>query len=93
MTDPMEPIRVRLQRLGDAARAAEDTATDAREARDAAIEEADLAGMSVLEIGRHVGLARSRITVLVAAQTARRQAAAREAAGLTGGPLDVGAAG
>lgn len=91
MADDWDPLRERLRRTGAAAKAAEDHATDAREARDAAIEDADLAGMTAQEIARHVDLARSRVTVIVGEQTAARQAAAKHATGLDGGALDVGA--
>jgi len=93
MTHAWEPIRERLQRLGAATQAAEDHAAALRESRDAVIEEADLAGMPAQEIAREVGLGRTRIIALTAAQTAKRQQRLRDATGMTAGPLDVGAGG
>lgn len=74
-------MREKLGRLGRAAAAAEDWAADAREARDQAIEQADLDGWSVREIADASGLSRPRVHQVVIARTAARQARATRPAG------------
>ncbi len=72
----------RLRRLGDAARASDQLAEEDREARNRAIEEADLEGWSNREIGRWVGMSPSAVHGIIVARTAARQAAAARAVGL-----------
>jgi len=71
--------RERLRRLGSAARASAELAGADREARDGAIEEADLAGLSVREISQDVGVSPTRVQAVILARAATRQARQREA--------------
>lgn len=68
-------LDVRLQRLSAAARAQSKAAEDARAARDAAIGEAEDAGMKPAEISRATGLYPSQVLRILAAHTGRLQAA------------------
>lgn len=77
-----ESLRVRLRRLADASTAADQVAEDARESRDAAIEAAELAGLTVREIAALTGLSRARAGAIVIARAATRQEEARRALGL-----------
>lgn len=72
--------RERLQRLGTAARSAAELAEDARETRDAAIEQASTEGLSVREISHDTGLSKSAVQQIVLVRTAARQKRLREAA-------------
>lgn len=72
----------RLRRLGAAARASQAVADDDREARDAAIEAADLAGLSVREIAQLADVSPSRVQTIIVVRTAARQAAHAHAVGL-----------
>ncbi len=74
-----DDLSVRLRRTSSAARAARQAHLDAAEARDQAIEDADVALVSMAEIGRLTGMAVSHVQRIVAKRTAARQA--RQAAG------------
>lgn len=78
---PAAEQALRLRRLGAAAKTAAQTAEDAREARDAAIEEASFS-YSTRWIARHTGLSPSAVHDIVIRRTAARQAALARAAGL-----------
>lgn len=80
--DALETVEARLIKLANAAKAAGDVAEDAKEARDAAIEEADLDGMSTKRIAKLVGLSRSGTALIIEKRTAARQAALRRGAGI-----------
>lgn len=69
----------RLRRLAAAALASRQIAEDDREARDAAIEEADRDGMELREIARCTNLHPSHIHHVITTRTAARQAALRRA--------------
>jgi hypothetical protein len=71
-------IRTKLLRLGEAERRARDNHAAAKEARDAAILEADDAGWGPRPISHEVGLDASSVLHVIARETARRQAAAGE---------------
>jgi len=75
-------LAARLHRLTEACRRAQDTAAAAREARDAAVEDADGEGHSVREIARQSGLSASRVHDIVLARAAARQQRLAEHAGL-----------
>lgn len=82
----MQTLRERLRRLGAAARLSEEVAADDREARDAVIEEADLAGLGVRQIAKDVDLSPGRAQAIITARTAVRQARQARAVGLAPGP-------
>lgn len=69
----MDALRIRLARLAEAARVSARTAADDRKARDDAIEDADLGGMSMREIARHTGLSPGHVQRVVLARTQARQ--------------------
>lgn len=72
------PLRLqRLRRLADAATAAHQAWTDARQTRNDEIEAADLDGMGVRAIARETALSPAQVDRIVAARTAHRQAGAR----------------
>lgn len=71
---PLETIRERLRRLGDAWRRADELEQDARTARDTAIEEADQERLSVRQIAQITGLSRARVATVIQDRTAARQA-------------------
>lgn len=73
--DERAELTMRLHRLGTSARSLRDAYEDAREARDQAIEQADLDGWSLGEISRAVHLTRANVHKIVADRTAARQAA------------------
>ncbi len=81
----MQTLRERLRRLGTAVRISEELAEDDREARDAAIEEADLAGLGVRQIAKDTGLSPGRAQAIITARTAARQARQARAVGLAQG--------
>lgn len=64
----------RLSRLGTRVNDLRAQLDDAREARDAAIEAANLAGLSVREIARAAGIAPRSVQVVIITRTAARQA-------------------
>jgi hypothetical protein len=64
----------RLRRLSASAKESAKVASEDREARDAAIEEADSAGLGLREIARACDLSVSHTQRIVVATTARRQA-------------------
>lgn len=68
-------LQERLRRLAAAAAVAEEAAVDAREVRDAEIEQADLAGLPIRAIARITGLSAGRTQQIINARTAARQAA------------------
>ena len=78
----MQTLREKLRRLGEAARISEEVAADDREARDTAIEEADLAGLGIRQIATDTGMSPGRVARIVVNRTAARQAAQRHAVGL-----------
>jgi DNA-directed RNA polymerase specialized sigma24 family protein len=78
----IEALEERLRRLGAAAEAAQAAWEDAREARDAAIEQADLEGIKPQRIAELVGLSRSAVRNVIRDRTAARQERIRRAAGL-----------
>lgn len=82
MSQVLATTEERLRRLGAAAAAAQAAADDAREARDAAIEQADMDGLSPRRIAALVGLSRSGVRQVIADRTAARQERIRRAAGL-----------
>lgn len=71
-----------LRRLGAAARQSAKLAEEDREARDAAVEEAERDGMSVREIARRVDLSVSTVHGILVVRAAARQERLRRAAGL-----------
>jgi transposase len=83
----MWTVRARLQALGSAARRSDDLAADDRDARDAAIEQASLEGLSVREIAEDVGMSKSTVQQIILKRTAARQAQLADAAGLGGPPV------
>jgi AraC-like DNA-binding protein len=85
--DTVLRLRERLRRLGAAARAAEQLAQDAREGRDAEIEQADVAGLGIRQIATDVGMSPSRVQRIVLERTAARQAGQARAVGLGQGPV------
>lgn len=86
MVNTVNTLLVRVRRLAAAARRSEDLATADREARDQAIEAADLAGHSVREIAREAGLSVGRVQGVIVERTAIRQADLVRAARLHGPP-------
>lgn len=66
-------IRVRVRRLAAAARISDRLATDDREARDAAIEQAAADGFSVREIAGDAQMSPSRIQQILIRRAAARQ--------------------
>jgi hypothetical protein len=77
-TTVLEAIRTRLRRLGTKAATSEQLAADDREARDAAIEEAEhVHGLTIRQIAEEVGLSRQRVHRVVLDREAVRQAGAR----------------
>lgn len=83
----MQTLRERLRRLGTAVRISEEIAEDDREARDAVIEEADLAGLGVRQIAKDAGLSPGRAQAIITARTAARQARQARAVGLGQGTV------
>jgi hypothetical protein len=73
----------RVERLAAAARASQDLADADREARDQAIEEADLEGASRREISRAAQLSSTQVQAVVLRRTAERQDRLARAAGLS----------
>lgn len=71
-------IRTRLTRLGDATRAAEQMLEDARNNRDAEIEQANLQGLSVREIATATGMSTARVQRVIIERAAARQARLRQ---------------
>lgn len=69
----MENLTERVRRLTSAAREAADSHASAREARDAAIMEADDQGWGLRQIARAAGISLSHTQRIVVEQTARRQ--------------------
>lgn len=63
----------RLARLAAAARLSGQLAADEREARDAAIEEADQAGVKIREIARQTQLSPGHVQRIILQRTAARQ--------------------
>jgi transposase len=82
----MWTVRARLRALGSAARRSDDLAADDRDARDAAIEQASLEGLSVREIAEDVGLSKSTVQQIILKRTADRQAQLAHAARVDGPP-------
>lgn len=72
-------VRERLRRLAAAARASQELADADREARDAEIEQADIAGLSYREIAAEVGMSAAGVQRIVLVRTAERQQRARAA--------------
>jgi len=83
----MQTLRERLRRLGEAARLADDLASDAREARDQAIEDADVAGLGIRQIAHDSGMSPGRVNTIVTQRTAARQERQARAAGLAPGSV------
>jgi ABC-type phosphate/phosphonate transport system ATPase subunit len=74
----------RLAALAEAARLSAQLAEDDREARDAAIEEADRLGMGIREIARYTRLSPGHVQRIITARTAARQASAQASPAATG---------
>ena len=72
----------RVRRLAAAARRSQQLADDDREARDAAIEEAEGEGLSVRQISDASGLSVGGVQGVILKRTAARQARLRRSAGL-----------
>lgn len=85
----MDADLTRVRRLSIAARSSTELAAADREARDAAIEEAERAGWSVREIAAVSGLSHGRIQSVIVARTAARQErlAQRAVSGDPSGPV------
>lgn len=82
----MRTVIERVRRLAVAARASEELAGGDREARDAAIEAAELAGYSVREIADASRYSVARVHGIVVDRRAARQARQVQAARLGGAP-------
>lgn len=78
----------RLTRLAERVRMSKKVASDDREARDDAIEEADLDGVPLLRIVRRTKMSRSHVDKVILSRTAARQTAALKAIQLAPGPVD-----
>lgn len=85
----MWTVRVRLRRLAVAAARSEELAAADREARDDAIEQASIEGLSVRLIAGDTGLSKSRIQAIVLDRAAQRQAGLLRAAQLDGPPVGL----
>jgi hypothetical protein len=72
----------RVRRLAAAANRSQQLADDDREARDAAIEEAEGEGLSVRQISDASGLSVGGVQGVIVKRTAARQARLRKGAGL-----------
>lgn len=79
---PSVLIRERVRRLALAAQRSHDVWTADREARDQAIEDADLDGLSIREIADLTGLTNQRVHQVVLERTAARQHRLARAAGV-----------
>ena len=73
MAQSSDDLRTRLLRLGRAAKAGDQAADDAREARDRAIHDADAAGWSLLQIADVVGIDPSSVLRAIVREQGRRQ--------------------
>lgn len=83
-----KPHQERLTRLSAGVRMAKRVYEDAQEARDAAIEEADLDNVPLLRMVRWTKLSRSHLDKVILRRTAARQTAALKAMQLAPGPVD-----
>jgi len=83
----MWTVRERLRRLAVASARSEQLAEDDRTARDDAIEQAFLEGMSVRLIAADTGLSKSRVQAIGLERAAIRQAELARAAGVAGPPV------
>ncbi len=73
MRTDLEHALTRVRRLSAAARHSQELAEDDREARDAAIEEAEGQGLSVREIANACGLSVGGVQGVIVKRTAARQ--------------------
>lgn len=78
----------RLTRLAERARMSQKVASDDREARDDAIEEADLANVPLLRIVKRTKMSRSHVDKVILKRTGARQTAALKAMQLAPGPVE-----
>jgi len=83
----MWTLRQRLAGTAAAERASHVINEDDRAARDAVIEQASEAGLSVREIAQDVGLSHSAVQQIILRRTAARQAELARRTGLDGPPV------